>query len=213
MTATEQHSRQARGNFKAIIFDLGRVLVDVDLTRGIFRYLKQTAPDEDRRLMENLFAQSSFRKYIRGQMSPEEFFSYFKPYLNKALSFEEFKREWCNVFKPMPGIDRLVATLGKRYRLGLLSDIGPLHWAHLKETLPVLNYFPKPLLSFETGCIKPEPRCFQLAAESVAAQPHHCLFIDDRDVNVAGAREFGMSAIQFKDVPQLREQLQALGIL
>ncbi len=209
----EQAQHRQMTSIEAVIFDLGRVLVDVDLTQGIFRYLKQAAPDEDRRLMEHLFAQEYFRKYIRGQMTPQEFFSHFKQYLNAPLDFEQFKKEWCRVFKPMPGIEELVRTLSQSYRLGLLSDIGPLHWAHLKEMLGVIKFFPRPLLSFETGCIKPQPECFRMAAQSVDCPPKKCLFIDDREINVQGAKAFGMQAVQFTNTENLRRELQSLGVL
>lgn len=192
---------------KAIIFDLGRVLVDVDLTKGIFRYLNIPADNADLKLMEKLFADSYFQDYVRGKLSPQEFHKAFCRNTGISLDYEDFKREWCTVFREMDGMENLVDELSRKYRLGLLSDLGPLHWAYIKDHLPLLKYFAKPLLSFQTACVKPEARCYELAAESVQCQPQECLFIDDRPVNVQGASQAGMEAIAFKSVAALRREL------
>ncbi len=198
---------------KAVIFDLGRVLVDVDLTQGIFRYLNIPTANADLKLMEKLFADSYFQNYVRGKLSPQEFHEIFCRQTGIDLNYEDFKREWCAVFREMKGMDELVGQLSKKYRLGLLSDLGPLHWEYVKNNLPLLKYFTDPLLSFETGCLKPEPRCYLLAAQSVNCSPRDCLFIDDRPVNVDGAKREGMEAVVFESVGALRTILEEKSLL
>jgi len=198
---------------KAVIFDLGRVLVDVDLTQGIFRYLKIPAADADLKLMEKLFNDRFFRDYACGKLPPQKFHEIFCRQSGIDLNYEDFKREWCAVFREMEGMEEVVRRLSIKYRLGLLSDLGPLHWEYIKNHLPLLRYFPKPLLSFQTGCLKPDPRCYQLAAQSVDCTPQECLFIDDRPVNVEGAKQAGMKALVFKSVPDLRTEFEKNGLL
>lgn len=198
---------------KAVIFDLGRVLVDVDLTRGIFRHFEKLRRSGDLILMENLFSEQTFLTYLRGKISPQQFHRVLADRFELPIDYPTFEREWCDVFQPMDGMDQLFEKVRQNYKVGLLSDIGPLHWRHLRTVLPILKLIPRPVLSFETGFIKPEPACYETAAESVQEAVTDCLFIDDRPVNVQGARELGMQALQFHSPDQLRTDLNRLGLL
>ncbi len=196
---------------KAVIFDLGRVLVKVDLKQGIHKYVDTTGED-DHSLMENLFDDKIFRDYSGGKSSPETFYRQISARLNLNLDYEQFKKDWCNIFSPMPGMEEIVKKLSGKVALGLLSDSDPLHWRHIKENYDFHNYFKKPTLSFEIGYIKPDPKCYTIAAEHVGFPPENCIFIDDREINVQGAIDAGMQAIQFTSPEALKAELQKRGL-
>ncbi|WP_425425363.1 HAD-IA family hydrolase [Amycolatopsis saalfeldensis] len=44
------------------------------------------------------------------------------------------------------------------------------------------------------GCAKPDPEIFRLLLEKLGAEPADCLFFDDRQSNVDGARAVGIQA-------------------
>ncbi len=197
---------------KAIIFDLGRVLVDVDLTKGIFKYTLSGETPSEKEVLDSLMKDSFYQNYACGRFPAEKFQQEFCRRLNLAMDFETFKKEWNDVFKPLPGMEKLVRQVAKTYKIGLLSDIGPLHWTHLQETLAVLNLFPNPVLSFRIGLLKPDKKTYLLAADSVETAPDRCLFIDDREINVQGAAETGMKALLFEGPEKLRKELQKMEI-
>ena len=93
------------------------------------------------------------------------------------------------------------------YRTGLLSnyadDARPL-WT---EVYPFIDYFDGVVISSEVGLMKPDPKIYYLAADSVAVSPAEVLFIDDFIENVEGARQVGMQAIHFNDPDLARKQL------
>jgi putative hydrolase of the HAD superfamily len=62
------------------------------------------------------------------------------------------------------------------------------------------------------GALKPSPRIFELALNLSQADPVRSVFIDDREENVASARELGFHTIRFRDARQLESELYALGI-
>ena len=97
--------------------------------------------------------------------------------------------------------------------LGLLSDTDEIHWNYLVGTYPILNAFPKPTLSFEVRTTKPSPEIYITAAKNVGTEPHDCLFIDDLEKNVSGARLVGMDSIHFRGMKELREELALRGLL
>ncbi len=197
----------------AIIFDLGRVLVDIDLTKGVFKYLPALESGQDEKVLNQLFRDTVYREYAEGRMPVEEFYQLFCERAGLTLDFPSFKKEWNAVFRPMRGMDVIVRETGKKFKLGLLSDIGPLHWEHLYNEMPLLQNFANPVLSYRIGFLKPHPQTYLLAADSVETLPGRCLFIDDRAVNVEGAQAVGMQAIQFQNPAQLRTDLKALHIL
>jgi HAD superfamily hydrolase (TIGR01509 family) len=199
---------------QTIIFDLGRVLVQVDFRRGIFRhYTGDPQAADDLHVMETLFADQTFIDYATGRIQPYSFYQQIRDRYRLTLSFEDFVGEWCEVIVPMAGMAELVAELSGRYKLGLLSDTDPLHWQTCRQRFPFLHLFQHPTLSFETGWLKPDQRCYQRAAENAGSAVQSCLFIDDREVNVLGAHSAGMPAIQFKGVDLLRKELKYLQIL
>ncbi len=193
---------------EAVIFDLGRVLVDVDMSRGLFQYMPSDNNRSDLEIMESLFADPVFRDFGQGKIAPYEFYQTVINRWPLNIPYQTFKREWCNVFRPMEGMEELVKQVASRYKLGMLSDIDPLHWDYLHKHYPIVRYFLKPTLSFEIGALKPDPRAYLTAAENTGAAPESCLFIDDRMINTEGAEKVGMKAIRFISVDALKQQLK-----
>lgn len=190
---------------RALIFDLGRVLVGIDTSMGLYRYLSPT--------LQDLVADATYVDYCRGQVSVERFFQYVNTKIAQPLSRPDFEHLWCEAFVPMPGMQPLFEDLSDRYRIGLLSDTDPVHWRFLLDAFPFLQKIQKPTLSFEVGQLKPHPDCYRRAAQDVACQPGECLFIDDLQRNVIGAKQAGMQAIHFKGVENLRVKLLSLGLI
>jgi HAD superfamily hydrolase (TIGR01509 family) len=190
---------------RAVIFDLGRVLVALDFSRALRRYpqcdlaavVKFSTADD-----------AQFTAYNRGDISPRQFHFYLTQKFSLPLSFADFRTVWTDIFSPMPGMRELVAELRRKYKLGLLSDTDPLHWAYLRRKFAWLREaFPAPTLSFRERLTKPAPELFRRAAQAVNEPPSRCLFIDDRADNVAGAASVGMSAVQFSGAANLRCEL------
>jgi HAD superfamily hydrolase (TIGR01509 family) len=61
--------------------------------------------------------------------------------------------------------------------------------------------------------MKPSPAIYLAAARRVKTPPQNCLYIDDLEDNVQGARVVGMTAVRFENVPQLKMILNELKLL
>lgn len=199
--------------FHAVIFDLGRVLVDVDFTRGLFPYLDGRKGQDDQTILREVFKNPIFRKYSTGKIDTQTLYQKIITTFNLNMPFDRFSELWCDVFTPMEGMEDIVERVSKRFKLGLLSDTDPLHWEFVLKEYPFLKRFSDPTLSFEIGVLKPAPLCYKKASEHVQIPIEECLFIDDRDINIIGAREAGMEAIQFINKEQLERELKERGIL
>ena len=201
------------GEIKAIIFDLGRVLIDVDFKRGLFRYAHKNSGSDEDKLIDKLFSDPLFIHFGTGKIEPPEFYQQILKRLNEQINFDQFEQAWCDIFSPMKGMEQLIADLKNKYPLGLLSDTDTLHWNFVKNNYPILNYFANPVLSFEIGTLKPNSHCYEMAAQSVQVDPENCLFIDDRAKNVKGARQNGMKAIQFSGIENLIQEFKQLNFI
>jgi putative hydrolase of the HAD superfamily len=60
---------------------------------------------------------------------------------------------------------------------------------------------------------KPDPAIYRLALDVMQKTHAECCFIDDRPLNLDGARQIGMGAIEFRDTTQLRRALAELGVV
>lgn len=94
----------------------------------------------------------------------------------------------------------------------ILSNMGD----SVRESIVVehawINTFDVLVWSYELGIIKPDPAIYLAAIEKLGVRPEEALFIDDREVNTAAARELGMKAITFSTADKLREDLIAAGL-
>jgi HAD superfamily hydrolase (TIGR01509 family) len=55
--------------------------------------------------------------------------------------------------------------------------------------------------------MKPDPAVFEAALDTISRKPDQVLFIDDRPVNVEGARAAGLHALLFTSAAELRRAL------
>jgi len=77
---------------------------------------------------------------------------------------------------------------------------------HLRECFEVF------FSSCYLGLRKPERQIYSLALRITQSEPHECVLIDDRELNLECARELGMNTVLFQNVAQLREDLARYGV-
>ena len=63
------------------------------------------------------------------------------------------------------------------------------------------------------GVRKPTREMYEKALGMTQTDPRLCLFVDDREQNLAPARALGMQTIRFESAPQLRDALTRHGLL
>ncbi len=62
------------------------------------------------------------------------------------------------------------------------------------------------------GLRKPALAAYECVAAHLQQDPGSCIFIDDRQVNIDGAKAAGMQGILFKSAEQLQQELHSLGV-
>lgn len=114
-------------------------------------------------------------------------------------------------YRLLPGIEELLRELhAKGVEMHALSNY-PIWYRMIEEATGLSRWLEWSFVSCKTQVRKPDARAFLGAAASLGRQPADCVFVDDREKNCAGARRQGMTAIDFRDAEQLRDELRALG--
>lgn len=96
-----------------------------------------------------------------------------------------------------PGVERVLKTLRSRYRLGLVSNYpdGDAIRASLAR-VGLADMFEVVVVSGDVGYIKPHPRPFQVALESLGVAPAEALHVGDNWLaDVQGAKRLGMQVV------------------
>lgn len=97
-----------------------------------------------------------------------------------------------------PDARRVIQTLSKTHRLGIISDTWPSIENQLR-TLDVLQFFSFATYSFSLGVFKPDRRMYLDALEKCGHDAKDTVFIDDNPQNLEGAAGLGISLIKVPD--------------
>ena len=99
--------------------------------------------------------------------------------------------------------------LGK-YKLGILSNAGRDHVLEEIFTKQQREYFDVITLSHHFGLTKPDTRIYEATASLLELNTNQCVFVDDQERHVSGAKEAGMLGIVFTGVANLQQELARL---
>ena len=199
---------------RAIIFDIGRVLVRVDIRKaqvGLADGLGLT-PEE---LWSAIEKDPRWPDWQEGRMSAHDWHQNLCQRLGISLGFEAFKSVWNSVLDPNPiHSDSVFVHLAKSYRLGLLSNTDPIHVAQLEATYSFFQHFPLPtrIYSCTVGASKPNPLIFREALRACKVAANEAIYIDDIAAYAEAASSLGCAGIQFRTPEKLYNDLASLGV-
>jgi FMN phosphatase YigB (HAD superfamily) len=197
---------------KAILFDLGKVLVDFNFETGV-RALHAACSISRNRLEEVLWDENWICRYERGEISTSEFHAYLRETADLGLDLPDFCETWSSVFLPdLLVSEDLLLALKRKYPLILVSNTNEVHIDFVRTNYRVLDYFDHHVLSYEVGSLKPDRKIFEYAIAVSGHEPEALFFTDDREENISVARQLGMHAHQFKTELQLVDALQQAGV-
>ena len=196
---------------KAVIFDLGNVLVNYDVEKAA-KSFSAVSGLSTREIWKRFFLSRFEQAYTRGEISTREFHRIACKTLGVSMSLPTFSRYWNDIFWENPGMDRLLARIKKHYPLYLISNTNALHFNFLKKHFKLLRHFKRRFPSHEVGARKPDLKIYRRVLGKIGLRPEETVFIDDMKSFIRGARKAGMYAIHFKGRPALLKTLRKLGI-
>ncbi len=196
-----------------VIFDFGGVLIVWD-RRHLFRKLFDDTEQMEWFLSE-VCSEEWNRELDRG-------LPYEKAIAERQEKFPDFAdhiyaywSRWEEMAPgPIEGTAEIVEELRTSgMRLGGLTNFSADTFPRAQAKFPILTTFDDVVVSGIEKIIKPQAEIYELASLRFGVPPERCLFIDDREDNVEGARRVGMDAVRFIDAAKLRGELEERGLL
>ncbi|HVR35020.1 MAG TPA: HAD family phosphatase [Methylomirabilota bacterium] len=180
---------------EAIVFDLGKVLVDFDYgiaARRIAANSKVPLPEVRARIEHSPL----LARYETGRIDSEQFYEEVKNGTGFDGTFEEFSRLFADIFWPIDPMVRLHDSLRRRnLPTFIFSNTNDLAVTHIGRNFPFFSLFTDYILSYEHGAMKPDAALYEVVEATTGQQGDHILYLDDRPENIEAGRERGWRVI------------------
>ena len=195
---------------KNIIFDLGGVLIDLnvkdtfDCFGGNFaKFYNKKLPEEFEKLVDD---------FNRGDISADTFRSQTMDIFSLMVSKAKFDNCWNAMVGDMhTDTIRTLIELKKKFKIFLLSNINEIHYDYLLTKdywEPAL--FEKCYFSHLMGMIKPEKKIYQYVLSKNNLNTEETFYIDDSKKNVISASKLGINAYHYNGQEKIADLLQQL---
>jgi glucose-1-phosphatase len=202
------------GDADALLFDLGRVVLDVDFSRVVACWAGHAGCEPALLAGRFSWRDEFYQQHEKGEISDAEFFAALRALLNVELSDAQFLEGWNAIFAgEMPGIAPLLARAAERVPLYAFSNTNSAHVEHFSQAYAdVLGHFREMFLSSTIGLRKPDAAAYDHVVKAIGVPASRIVFFDDLAENIKGARARGLTAVHVTSPDDVAQALAALGI-
>ena len=201
---------------KNIIFDLGGVLLDIDLNYCM-RQMQALGIDLDAFkkkgmqtpigtkaavLGEGLVANGVMHLYQTGDITTEAFLEGVRKYCKEGTTREQVLEAWnsCCISIPSYRLNKLRELKQKRYTICMLSNTNEAHWQEIVKKCfggqeVVDELFDHVFLSQEMHMAKPNDEIYLEVLRQINAKAEECFFLDDSSANLEAAAALGFHTL------------------
>ena len=198
---------------RAVIFDLGKVLVDFDYDIAAPRISarsRMSAPE----LMRFLSKCPLLVQYETGLLTSEEFYRQISAATGFTGSFDEFSGFFGDIFTPIAPMVALHASLRRqKVPTYIFSNTNDLAIRHVRRAFPFFQHFDGFIFSYEHHSMKPDAKLYEAVEAASGLRGADLLYLDDRAENVAAGAARGWQAILHKTPEQSWAAVRKLGLL
>ena len=190
-------------NVKNIIFDLGNVIIDLDLDRT-WQQLKHWLGDDYEMALKRLRPNEDiFIQFEIGKITEQDFFETLRNTTETPLSIRHLKEAWNAMLLQIPPQRfEMLSRLKARYNVFLLSNTNETHYNWVDGYLRTVynftiqdfntRYFHKPYYSHLIHLRKPNTNIYDYVLQDAGLKAEESLFIDDNSQNIEGAKKVGL---------------------
>ncbi len=192
-------------DFHTIVFDLGGVIIDLDVPRCIRRFKQMMGEANVRDVLgiddegEGVTAVSAATRqlmhdYEYGNISTDDFLSTLLTYCHEGTTIEDVRAGWLSMVGELPQerLDYIASLRAAGYKTYLLSNSNELHWDPVYEQYHLAMYFDAIFASHHLHMAKPNREIFEHVAHEAHINSAHTIYVDDLKKNrAAGERYMG----------------------
>ena len=198
---------------KAVVFDLGGVLIDWD-PRYLYRKLlaDEAAVEE---FLATVCTPEWNAEQDRGRPFAEGVAELVERHPAHADAIAAYAERWPEMLGGVIGgtVELLAELRAAGTPLYALTNWSAETFVVARERFELLSWFDGVVVSGEERMIKPDPRFFWLLLDRFGLDPGATFYVDDSEPNVAAARRLGLDAVRFTGPRQVRRELTARGLL
>jgi glucose-1-phosphatase len=206
-------------SYKNIIFDLGNVLIDLDIDRT-WQSMHHYFGDDLNDRLKTIYPQGDlWIDYEVGKMDEQTFFDTLRQVSDTPLSIRQLKEAWNAMLLTInPLRFDMLARLQQNYQLYILSNTNQTHVdfvdGYLRTTYGFSiqefeqRYFTKVYYSHIINLRKPNVNIYEYVIQDAGINPAETLFIDDIAANTEGGRKAGLRTLTHKVGDEIAEILE-----
>ena len=196
---------------KAIVFDMGGVLIDLDPPGCIQAFKDILGFDKITELLDPFHQKGIYGELEGGQLTTDEFRAAVLAESRPGSRPEDVDRCMDAMIAGMePYKADLLRDLSRKYPLYLLSnnnEIARIRYHKLLEELGLdwSTLFREEFCSYQMKMLKPSLEIFRETIRRIGLPPEEILYVDDSPVNVDVARSVGITAVLCPQGEDLRK--------
>lgn len=198
---------------KNVVFDIGNVLADFCWERLLLRLGFEGEVFDH--VADATVRGPYWQEFDRSQMSDREiierFYSLAPEYKEQIDLFYEHIHEMCEEYPYAVQWVRDLKAAG--YSVYILSNYGKTAFENRKKPFSFLTEADGKVISYEVSSVKPEREIFQVLEKKYQISPAESVFIDDMELNISAARQYGYAGIVFRNFDQAQKELIDLGVI
>lgn len=201
------------GQVEAVVFDVGRVIVQWEL-RHLFAQLIDDPAELDW-FCANVVTEEWHFQHDAGRPLDEMVPERKSIFPDHAHLIDAYRHRFLDTIPgPVPGTAELIGQLAaNEVPLFAITNFGAEFWDEFYPSEPVLGHFRDIVVSGREKLVKPDPAIFRLAEARFGFPAERMLFIDDNAANIASARDLGWQAHHFGDATALERDLRIRGLI
>jgi FMN phosphatase YigB (HAD superfamily) len=200
-----------RSGADALLFDLGKVVIDIDFDRALARWAEQARCDQA--LLAARFSHDeAYRLHEIGQLDQRQYFAALRGSLGVDLSDEQLLDGWNAIFVgEMAGMSELLIEAARRRPLYAFTNTNPTHERCFSTRFAgVLGHFRAIYASSTIGLRKPDAAAFDYVVKAIGVPAERIVFFDDSLENVRGARACNLQAVHVTSRADIASTIAAL---
>jgi putative hydrolase of the HAD superfamily len=184
---------------KAVVFDMGGVVVDLDMGRCIANFKEKAGFGTIEEFLDPWHQKGFISDLEEGLTTAEDFDRECLLRSRPGTSAETVRACFCSLLTGLnPRAVEIIRELRGRYPLYVLSNNNPITRAWFGELLRrdgLAGVFEKEFYSYEMKLLKPSREIYDRAVAEIGVRPEEVLFIDDSRSNADGAKAAGITTL------------------